>query len=350
MQVGNGYRPDIDGLRAVAVLSVVLYHLDAPGFSGGFVGVDVFFVISGFLIGGHIAEDLAKGRFSLARFYERRVRRIAPAMLSLLALVMAAGVVVLTSPEYSQLVGVAVSTIELIPNIRMLQLIEGPPGAAAQLSPLAHLWSLGIEEQFYLAFPLLMLAIAKLGGGRYVLWLMFLGLSSLAACLLISRLATLEDFYLPWFRAWELFLGALVAVGSAAPRSARRREVIALGGLGLIGVADVLLKRGMDYPSELSLLPCLGGALVLYAGAGGSGFAGRVMTNRPMRWIGLWSYSLYLIHWPLLILALHWKGSGLYSWERAAVLVVSIGLAALSWRFVEQPFRPASIQRRASGS
>jgi peptidoglycan/LPS O-acetylase OafA/YrhL len=339
VQVGSGYRPEIDGLRAVAVLSVVLYHLEAPGFSGGYSGVDVFFVISGFLIGGQIAEDLEQGRFSLIGFYERRARRILPALFAVLVLVMAAGAVVLTPPDFGQLAGVAGSVIALVPNLRMLQLVGGPSGAATQLSPLAHTWSLGIEEQFYLAFPLLMLAIAKFARGRYAPSLVFLGLVSLLACLVASRDASLEDFYLPWFRAWELLLGAVVAIGPPAPRSPLVRQVLALGGLGLIAIADLLLYRGMPYPSELTLLPCLGAALILVAEVGEGGFAGRVLANPPMRWIGLWSYSIYLIHWPLLILALRWKGAPLDPWERAVILPAGLGLAALSWRLVERPFR-----------
>jgi peptidoglycan/LPS O-acetylase OafA/YrhL len=145
----SGYRPEIDGLRAVAVLSVVLYHLQTPGFSGGFSGVDVFFVISGYLIGGHIAEEVGAGRFSLARFYARRIRRIVPALLVTLALVMLAGAAILTPADLSRLAAVAGSVLALVPNFHILQTVEGPSGAAALLSPLVHTWSLGVEEQFY---------------------------------------------------------------------------------------------------------------------------------------------------------------------------------------------------------
>ena len=340
MRPSIGYRRDIDGLRAFAVLSVVLYHLQAPGFGGGFGGVDVFFVISGYLIGGRIAEDVDAGRFSLAGFYERRIRRILPALYAMLALVLAAGAVILFRPDFLKLIPIALSVVELLANVRILQTLGGYSGAYAQTSPLLHTWSLAVEEQFYLAFPLLMLAIARLARRRYRLWLTPLALLSFAACIAAARAAPLQDFYLPWFRAWELLLGALLAVGGLPPVvGSRTRNGLALAGLVMIAAADLLLNRDTPFPSEYALLPCAGAALVLYAACERRSLAGRLLDNPAAHAVGLWSYSLYLIHWPLLMFVRYYLDAPLSPALRGGLLAASLGLAALSWRFVEQPFR-----------
>jgi peptidoglycan/LPS O-acetylase OafA/YrhL len=340
LATASGYRPDIDGLRALAVMSVVLYHLDTPGFGGGFGGVDVFFVISGFLIGGHIAEETAAGRFSLIGFYERRIRRIAPALLAMLALVLAAGAVILFPPDFRKLTTIARSVLELRANVRIAETFGDYTGVGAQTSPLLHTWSLAVEEQFYLVFPLLMLAIARFGRRRYLLCLTPLALISFFATVVAARIEPIKDFYLASFRAWELLLGAILAVGQLpAPTSARTRGIMALGGLLLIVLSDLVIKRGDPYPSEYALLACGGAALVLHARCGPGSIAGRLLGLPPVRAIGLWSYSLYLIHWPVLVFTHYYLDATLTPLQRAMVLAASLALAALSWRFVEQPFR-----------
>ena len=333
------YRPDIDGLRALAVLSVVLCHFGAPGFGGGFVGVDVFFVISGYLIGGHIAEEIAAGRFSLVAFYERRIRRIAPGLFCTLALVMAAGAVILFGPDFRRLLVIAASVVEIQANVRLWQTLGAYAGAFAQRSALLHTWSLAVEEQFYLLFPLLMLAIGRFARRRYSLWLALLALVSFAACVVMARVDLARDFYLAPFRAWELLLGALVAVGPFRAPAGKLPGVLALLGLMSILAADLLLSVDTPFPSEYALLPCGGAALVLYARCSPRSLAGRFLENTPARRIGIWSYSLYLIHWPVLIFTRYYLDAPLPPGLLVALLAASLGLAALSWRFVEQPFR-----------
>ena len=340
MRTSSAYRADIDGLRAIAVLSVVLYHLQAPGFGGGFAGVDVFFVISGFLIGGHIAAEIAQGRFSLAAFYERRVRRILPALFCMLALTLLAGGLVLFPPDVARLGPIAASVVAFVANLRIAQTLGGYAGAFAQTSPLLHTWSLAVEEQFYLVFPLLMLAIARLAARRYVPILAVLALMSFAACVVAARIEPHKAFYSAPFRAWELLLGALVAVGAPPPlRSGWMRDALALVGLALIAAADLLFNQDTPFPSEYALAPCVGAALILHADCNPRSLAGRLLVNPVSTRIGLWSYSLYLVHWPLLVFARAWLDASLSVPVRGLLLAASIGLAALSWRFVEQPFR-----------
>ncbi|HEY5410429.1 MAG TPA: acyltransferase family protein, partial [Caulobacteraceae bacterium] len=334
------YRPDIDGLRAVAVLSVVLYHFQAPGFGGGFAGVDVFFVISGFLIGGHIAGDIAADRFLLVAFYERRIRRILPALFCMLALVLLAGTFILFPPDFLKLIPISLAVVGFVANFRIAETLGAYSGDVARNSPLLHTWSLAVEEQFYLLFPLLMLAIARFSGRRYVAWMAPLALLSLAACVVAARVAPQSNFFLPAFRAWEFLLGALLAVGGLEPpASSKLRGGLALLGLLLIGAADLTLTGETPWPSEFTLLPCVGAGLILYARCEAGSLAGRLLVNPAARWIGLWSYSLYLVHWPLLIFARYYLDAPLSPVLRGVLLAASCGLAALSWRFVEQPFR-----------
>ncbi|HEY4340616.1 MAG TPA: acyltransferase family protein [Steroidobacteraceae bacterium] len=334
------YRTDIDGLRAIAVLLVILYHYDVPGFGGGFVGVDVFFVISGFLIASHIARDIRAGRFSLLAFYERRIRRILPALFGMYALVLVAGVIILFPRDLHFLSRIGAYVIPFLANYVLYQNAGVYGGEFADHVILLHTWSLAVEEQFYLLFPLLMLVIAGMFRARYTTVLWPLALISLAVCSLTVRISPVAAFYLAPFRAWELLTGALLALGNfSVPRAAYMRSAVTLLGLLLLAAADLLLKYSSPYPSELALLPCIGAALILYGGCGQSLALGRLLGSEPMRRIGLWSYSLYLYHWPLLLLVQYYAFEPLSILMRSVLLAVTFLLGALSWRYVEQPFR-----------
>jgi peptidoglycan/LPS O-acetylase OafA/YrhL len=334
------YRTDIDGLRAIAVLMVILYHYAVPGFRGGFVGVDVFFVISGFLIAAHIVADLRAGRFSLLAFYERRIRRILPALFVMYALVLLAGGVVLFAPDLHFLSQIGAYVVPFFANYALYRNAGAYGGEFADHVVLLHTWSLAVEEQFYMFFPLLMLAIASFLHSRYTAVLWPLALLSLAACTVAVRIAPLAAFYLAPFRAWELLAGALLAVGNfAPPRVACVRTGAAVLGLLLLAAADLLLGTANPYPGELTLLPCVGAGLILYAGCDRSVAVGRLLSSSPMRRIGLWSYSLYLYHWPLLLLVQYYAFDPLSAAMRWTLLAATFLLGALSWRYVEQPFR-----------
>jgi peptidoglycan/LPS O-acetylase OafA/YrhL len=336
----SDYRSDIDGLRALAVLLVILHHYSVPGFRGGFVGVDVFFVISGFLIAAHIDADIRAGRFSLRAFYERRIRRILPALFVMYTLVVLVGTMLLFPPDLRFLTHIGAYVVPFLANLALYRNAGVYGGQFADQVVLLHTWSLAVEEQFYLVFPLLMLGIATLCRARYAIVLWPLALISFAVCVVAVRFSPLAAFYLAPFRAWELLTGALLALGKyTPPRTARLRNAEASIGLVLIAIADGFLSTDSPYPSELTLLPCGGAALILHAACDIRGLPGTLLCNAVVRRIGLWSYSLYLVHWPLLLLAKYYAFDPLAISTRCLLLVATLLLGAVSWRYVEQPFR-----------
>jgi peptidoglycan/LPS O-acetylase OafA/YrhL len=338
------YRSDIDGLRAIAVGSVVLFHAGFPWLKGGFVGVDVFFVISGYLITANLHGDLRQGRFSIVGFYERRARRILPALFAMLV-VTAAGTALFLPYDLKQFGESVVATVTSLSNV-LFYLHTGYFDLAAASTPLLHTWSLAVEEQFYLAFPLALWSAARLLRGRSwgvsavlgMLWIASFGLS-----LWQVAHAPRQAFYLPFDRAWELLTGSLLAVVSVAPPSARwmREAGVALG-LALIVGAAVLLTSQTPFPGPDALAPCLGAALVIWAGQDGPArpaICAAILRARPMVALGLVSYSLYLWHWPLLVLFGYYSLNPPGPLERALVVLLSLTIAAASWRWVERPFR-----------
>lgn len=330
------HRPDIDGLRAVAVLPVLLFHGGVPGFAGGFVGVDVFFVISGYLISSIILEDLYAGRFSLLMFYERRVRRIIPALFAMLLVAMALGTLLLL-PEDLMNLGQSAAAAALSLSNLLFWHETGYFDTAAEYKPLLHTWSLGVEEQFYILFPLILSLLFR--GSRRVA-LAMLGLAALLSLALAELGPRAAAFYLAPSRAWELLLGAFLALG-VVPAPARKgmRDALSLAGLGLIAWSVVRLSPDTWFPGLAALPPCLGAALVIYAGASGTSLGGRLLSFAPLVFVGLISYSLYLWHWPLLVFARSYAARDLTTLEAAAVLALSGVVAALSWRWIERPFR-----------
>jgi peptidoglycan/LPS O-acetylase OafA/YrhL len=346
----SDYRPDIDGLRAFAVLLVVLHHYSVPGFRGGFVGVDVFFVISGFLIAAHIDADIRAGRFSLRAFYERRIRRILPALFVMYALVLLGGTLMLFPPDLRFLTHIGAYAVPFLANLALYRNAGMYGGQFADQVVLLHTWSLAVEEQFYLVFPVLMLGIAALCRARYAVVLWPLALVSFAVCVVAVRLSPLAAFYLAPFRAWELLAGALLAFRKLAPpRTAGMRTVAASVGLVLIAIADGFLSTDSPYPSELTLLPCAGAVLILYSACDSRSLPGALLCHAIVRRIGLWSYSLYLVHWPLLLLAKYYAFDPLTISTRCLLLAATVLLGALSWRYVEQPFRgPNALLNRRS--
>jgi peptidoglycan/LPS O-acetylase OafA/YrhL len=345
---GRKYRADIDGLRAVAVLSVIFHHYLVPGFGGGFAGVDVFFVISGFLIAAHIESDIAASRFSLIAFYERRIRRILPALFVMYALFLLLGSIVYFPPAFHFQTRLAAYVIPFLANHAFYQNAGAYSGEFAADVALLHTWSLAVEEQFYLFFPLLMMAVSRFMRGRYRMVLLSIALVSLVLCIVGTYAEPSAAFYLAPFRAWELLAGALLAVGRLSPpRDALARAALASTGLLLIAGADLILSNSTPYPGAWALVPCAGALAILHASCDGTTLIGKVLDNPAMRWIGLWSYSLYLIHWPLLVLARYYAFDPLSVSQRCALLGSTFVLAALSWRYVEQPFRgPGALLSR----
>ena len=338
------YRADIDGLRALAVVPVVLFHLGLPGVSGGFVGVDVFFVISGYLITTILLREIEAGTYSLVRFYERRARRIFPALFVVLAGTTAFASVLFLPSELERYGTTLVGAVGFVSNV-VFFLKAGYFAPAAETMPLLHTWSLAVEEQFYVFAPLV-LAVAAPRGARTLRGVLILAAAvSLGLCVFVTRSDPSAAFYLPHTRVWELLVGSLLAAGAVPPLAGRAREAAALLGLAMIGASVALIEPGAHFPGLFAVPPVVGAALLLHAGEGTR--VGALLSARPLVWIGLVSYSLYLWHWPVIVFA-HRLGVPISAPAPAlALLTLSVGLAWLSYRFVETPFRRRGIGRRA---
>lgn len=332
------YRPDIDGLRTLAVLPVILFHAGASWMPGGFIGVDIFFVISGYLISSIILREMQAGKFSILRFYERRLRRIIPALLVVL-LVTVAAFQMIALPDQAQ--GAAESGIAALLSMSNFYFWQesGYFAPTAEFMPLLHTWSLGVEEQFYLIFPVIILMIWKL---RLPMKLAIV-LGTVVAFgfgLWLSINKPSMAYYLLPARSWELAIGAIIAAGAVPQiRGPILREVMTALGVGMILFALFWIRSDMVFPGWVALMPCIGAAMVIHSG-GQSWVARQFLGARPMVFIGLLSYSLYLWHWPVLA-ALRVRTASIHldPGLAAAGIVATFLLAWLSWRFVEQPFR-----------
>ena len=340
------YRPDIDGLRAVAIIPVILFHLGTSWLPGGFVGVDVFFVISGYLIGQGILNQLALGTFSLADFYERRFRRILPAFFLMLLLAsIIAGYFLLPKRLMSYGTGLAATALS-ISNFYFLQRTNYFFGAENQV--LLHTWSLAVEEQFYLLFPLFAMVLHR--RSRLLLGPALLGASAAFFILSVWMLPRwpAASFFMLAPRAWELLLGALVA--RYEPLHNKPRIAAEAGGaigLLLILVSMAVLTHDMPFPGVRALAPCVGAALVIAAGTGSPTRTSALLSLRPFAWVGLISYSLYLFHWPVIVFVhevLFRKPDDIA--VSAGILGVTVVLAWTSWRYVEGPMRRRPASRR----
>lgn len=325
----SAHRSDIQGLRGLAVLAVVVFHA-APGvLGGGFAGVDIFFVISGYLITRILLRDMDAGEFSLADFYRRRVRRLFPALYVMLAAVLALGLLILPPKLLSELVYTQFFTTLFASNFAFAHL-SGYFDSEAGLKPLLHTWSLGVEEQYYLLFPLLLMALRRFL--RPWLWWILVGLAGLS---LVAGLAASPEaaFYLPTTRAFELLIGALcVHLEPRLGLSDKLRRQVSLAGLFLVVTALIWLKGSLAFPAPWALWPCLGAACLLVAPGG---FGGRLLSAPPLIAVGDLSYSLYLWHWPLLVMGRLVFGD--IWWVALGAVVTAGGLSWLSWRYVETP-------------
>ena len=337
------YRPDIDGLRAVAVLCVIFYHTGFAVFSGGYVGVDVFFVISGFLITTIIVREIGADKFSIAMFYERRMRRILPAIMTVVVFCLVAGFFLLEPGDFRDLAFSSIANNIFLSNVYFnfqAGYFDGP----AEMKPLLHTWSLSVEEQYYLLFPLLLLLIAKFFNKKYLHFLIPILVASFVACVIGMNVDATAVFYLLPTRAWELCIGSVLAIAAIPPlRHAIGRNAVALIGLALIVYSNFLFDDETVFPGSSAAVPTIGAALIIYTGASGSTLVSRLLSIRPVVFIGLISYSLYLWHWPLIVFTKYYKAVDLSRKEELLLLVVMFVASVLSWRFVETPFRKKQL-------
>ncbi len=333
------YRPDIDGLRAVAVSIVVLFHYGFTALGGGYVGVDVFFVISGYLITAITRDEIARDRFTLAAFYERRIRRIVPAFIVVLvACGLASFFVVL--PEDLRLLARSTMAAAVYGSNILFSRLAGDYFDADNLTlqPLLHTWSLAVEGQFYLLFPLVLLVLRRRPRATVAV-LALLAASSFALGAWETMHRPASAFYLLPGRAWELLLGGLLACWRrpAAMATPRRADVAVGAGLTAIAIATLLYDAATPFPGPAALLPCLGAVLVIGGGQGGGRLASLLGARAPA-WLGRVSYSLYLWHWPIIVLARYGRGPDLSLGFRLILLIATVALAGLSHAAIERPF------------
>ena len=345
-QADRRYRPDIDGLRALAVGIVMIFHAFPARLPGGFVGVDVFFVISGYLISGIILEAHARGRFTFANFYARRIRRIFPALGVVLAAVIAAGWFVLYADDYARLGYHAAAGAAFFSNFALWR-EASYFDVAADLKPLLHLWSLGVEEQFYFVWPVLLIVAARWRRGPLVATLA-IGTLSFLISIWTVRIDRTPAFYAPWNRFWELLAGATLACVEADPslsawkdRVLSRRsipECAAVAGLIAIVAGVWLIDRSRVFPGLWVMLP-VGGTFLLIVSGPRAWLNRALLSQRPVVFIGLVSYPLYLWHWPLLSLAHILLGATPPPPLRLTLLAASVVLAWATYRVIEHPIR-----------
>lgn len=340
------YRADIDGLRAIAVLSVILVHAGVTAVAGGFLGVDVFFVISGYLVHQQVTSRLTKHSFGLFEFYGRRIRRTFPALYLVTALSLIAGAILLMPGDFDALAHSAIAAATGTSNIWFANQ-AGYFDHSALSKPLLHSWSLGVEEQYYLVAPLIPFLLRRLSANlrRGILFGLFA--ADLAFCVFVQRLIPEITFFMMPPRLWEFFLGSLVA--EALTVSLKRQWIAdVLGALALVALlaSMVLIDGTAAHPGLVTVIPCVATALLIYLGGTTPSFVNRLLGMAPLAFCGLISYSLYLWHWPLIVYARYAD----LPWTAPTLILGSlllIGLSILSWRYVETPFRdPASPLKR----
>lgn len=346
------YRSDIDGLRAIAVLLVVLFHAKFTSISGGFIGVDVFFVISGFLISIIISKEVSQNRFSYKTFYLRRIKRLVPALVALLILTTIPAYLFLFSDDFEIFARNLIHAFLTTSNFFLWQNTGGYFSPNTDLFPLLHTWSLAVEEQFYFIWPALFLLFYKLTGGKYLntLFTILLVILILLSVYLANTSPHSAYFLLP-ARAFELMMGALLATSySQLPHFKRNiNHTLSISGLALIVVPAFMISKQSVFPGFNAFWPCLGTVLIILSGRDkdNQGIVNTLISHKSMVFIGLISYSLYLWHWPIFVF-IQYLGMELSGHIRLIAIAIAFIFAYLSWKFVEQPVRHLNLQSLSS--
>lgn len=337
------YRPDIDGLRGIAVLATVLYHAAIPGVPGGFAGIDVFFVISGYLIGGIVFRDVERRQFSVLDFYARRARRILPALLTVTLATLLAGVAILSPDELRVAARSGVAALFGGSNLVFWRRTDYFQ-PAAEFDPFLMTWSLGVEEQFYLVLPAILILARLRSRGTVLVTVAALTLGSLALSIIATPIKPQGAFYLLPTRFWELGTGVVLAIATidrAPGLPPWAREAMAAAALAGLIATIILIDDSVPFPGYAAILPVLATAALI--GSEGSWIGRRVLAAAPIAGLGLISYSWYLWHWPMMAFARLIAAGDPRSAVLPLVVVLSLGIAFVSWRYVEQPFRRRTL-------
>jgi peptidoglycan/LPS O-acetylase OafA/YrhL len=345
------HRDDIDGLRTVAVLPVVAFHfvILPQLFGGGFVGVDIFFVISGYLITCTILKDINNKTYNIADFYNRRIRRIFPALFTIFAFCIIVAFFSSFPSEAKKLSESILSSICFVSNY-LFYSQSGYFDRSSETNPLLHLWSLSVEEQFYVIFPIFIYYLRGFGDRTRILLVSAVTLFSLIYSIWMVFVDSAAAFFLVQFRAWELLIGSLLAI-DAVPKLVRQwqAELVGVGGIALIVISVVLISPSTPFPGLTALAPCIGAAAVIHSGSATRTLTGRILAIYPIRFVGLISYSLYLWHWPLIVFYRLFVNQP-NRIEKGALLVMCVVAATISWRFIELPFRTKPYKIKAFGT
>ncbi len=331
------YRPEVDGLRAASIIIVVLFHY--IGLRGGFVGVDIFFVISGYLITSIIFEQSSENKFSTVDFYKKRIKRIFPALLAVLFCSYIFGWLYLLSDEFASLGLHITAGAGFFSNLLLLN-ESGYFDTASELKPLLHLWSLSIEEQFYLLWPAILITLKKLNIPTRPA-LILIVVISFSANILQMNTSSISSFYLPVTRFWELALGGILygnLFGNYLNKYVKLNNIISVTGLAMIGISVYLFNKNSNFPGWLALIPTVGAASIL-ASSGNSLINRHILSSRPFIFIGLISYPLYLWHWPILSFIRIVEVNGLHLEQKITAISLSLTLAWLTFRYIEKPVR-----------
>ena len=344
------YFAHIDGLRAIAVMSVVLHHLMPEFVPGGFIGVDVFFVISGYLITGILIREMESDKFSFLGFYERRARRIFPALFAVLLFTLLGSYILFLPSDFVNTLRGAFGTVFFISNIVFWRdLAEGYFAAMdGALNPLVHTWSLAVEEQFYVLFPILLLIFFKFKFNNFFLIFILIFFISLIGSEYFINTKSVAVFFLSPFRAWELIAGSILALGSLPViRSRVLRDVCSLVGLSSIFFACFYFDKYTSFPGISALIPVLGSAAIIHSGMSGEGTIIKFIKFKPFIFVGLISYSLYLWHWPIIVFAKYLNPIETFSANIVIfLLLLSVFISTISYYVIEQPFRTKNVFSR----
>ena len=343
--MNNSYRSDIDGLRAISVLLVVFYHAGFKLISGGFIGVDVFFVISGYLITGLILNDIDKGQFSFKKFYQRRVKRLMPALFFMLLVTSLVASLILLPMDLKAYYSSLISVVFSLSNFYFWRENGGYFDGNSEEVPLLHTWSLSVEEQFYFIWPISLLILIKLLDRKYLAFLLVaLTLFSVAVSEWVTQVTFGAAYYLLPTRMFELLIGALLAIFYVNLNRPKLWIANLLSIMGLIAIffSAIHLHEGHSFPGITALLPTLGAILVIYAGINQEAWITKLLSTKHLVAIGLISYSVYLWHWPIIVF-INYVGIKLDLTLSLLIVFASLFLGWFSWKFVESPFRTNKI-------